>query len=82
MASESGVCASEKISVSAGLTPERISVSYPTPEEQRESMKREIRDKMKSFRDKLDAVECKLLAEVDSLVDLQVYADSLPKSSV
>ena len=82
MASESGVLTPERIG-----TPEEISESdwisgsYASREEQRESMKREIRDKIKSLRDKLDAVECKLLAEVDRLIGRQVYADLLPKSS-
>ena len=82
MASESGVLTPERIG-----TPEEISESdwisgsYASREEQRESMKREIRDKIKSLRDKLDAVECKLLAEVDRLIGRQVYADLLLKSS-
>ena len=58
--------------VSHNLTHQKSHISYPTPEEQRESMKQEIRDKMKSFRDKLDAIECKLLSEVDRLTALQV----------
>ena len=53
--------------------PDKLKIIPLSPRQQVEAMKQEIRNKIALLRDKLNSLECDLIAEVDRLGALQVW---------
>ena len=61
-------------SIMSDLEPrkKKLKITPPSTRQQVEAMKKEIKDKISILRDKLNSLECDLIAEVERLGALQV----------
>ena len=64
-------------SIMSGFEPgkkllEKLKITPPSTRQQVEVIKKEIKDKISILRDKLNSLECDLIAEVERLAALQV----------
>ena len=61
-------------SIMSGLEPgkKKLKITPPSTRQQVEVIKKEIKDKISILRDKLNSLECDLIAEVERLCALQV----------